>query len=581
MKILLIIINLSLAFGALNITGFIGQMIKEVKPRQISLYTDERNITNKYYGLIFKNLIEQVPTTAISLKNIPPYLKFTRGYFQYNNNISAPLHLIMLRESKDGQHMKQLYYLLRSIKDSLMYLTSTKICLLFFHSKNSIQINYQIFNMAWFYKYDDFTVLSIYRENQMSIFYHNYSSFKIEERYGNGNFKYFPEKIINLNGYPLRVGVNFYLWPNVYKETLNGLPVHLNPYLILFKSYEYFAAHLNVTSVIIPLKDLKVQNSIKDNNLELYLTVATTLRLWNYDYMFILGEQKLVVVVPIIHEIRAAVSTKIFDAFLSLSIIILLTRAAAKFYKFPKKEWKILNIFSYLLGYSVSIYPRNWKAKLIYIILAAFSLFYVSDIISDLTEINYISDKKLLIDSIEDAFEKNISVCKGVDDSTIESLIKDASEDVKKFVNLGKKKCALTPEYDKNMVEIYVQRNAEIKFYLSQYEYGENKFEVVDFNLPIQLATTCFALNSPFRKKFAEMHGKVYEFGLDKKWAENFKVTLRIDNNKNPDLASDSKKLVTVLSSLIVIGAVLGFASFFLEMIWKPLSKKINIKLCI
>ena len=123
---------------------------------------------------------------------------------------------------------------------------------------------------------------------------------------------------------------------------------------------------------------------------------------------------------------------------------------------------------------------------------------------------------------------------------------------------------------------VYLQIDANMKFYLSQYEYGEEKFAVLDFNLPINLAATFFAPHSPFKNKFVEMLNRVYEYELDKKWEEDFNVTMRIENNKNHDLTSNPIILVMILSIIMVIGVIISFVAFFFEVYWNSyLEKKI------
>ena len=89
---------------------------------------------------------------------------------------------------------------------------------------------------------------------------------------------------------------------------------------------------------------------------------------------------------------------------------MLLTMVVSKFYYLPEEKWSVLNIFSSLLGNSVSLVPRNRKSKFFYMVLAIFSLFFMSDLISDLTKMQYLSEEKLLANSIKDVFDNNISV---------------------------------------------------------------------------------------------------------------------------------------------------------------------------
>ena len=168
MKSLLILFAvLAISFGMTvstpEISDLINHVIEEVKPCRVTLYATNKVSNNKYYRLIFKSLIKKIPTVAISLDRQPSFLNYNMdGYYQYNNNISAPLHFIVLQEIKQNEHMNQLERLFWSIDKSLMYLTTTKICLILFPTTNSFSavVNKMLYE-SYEYKYDDFIIVSI------------------------------------------------------------------------------------------------------------------------------------------------------------------------------------------------------------------------------------------------------------------------------------------------------------------------------------------------------------------------------------------------------------------------------------
>ena len=211
----------------------------------------------------------------------------------------------------------------------------------FFWQKESFPVMYNILYNAYLYKYDDFTVLTIDKKNQMNIYYYNYSSQIIEKKYVNESFMIFPDQIRKLKGYQLRIGVDYGRW-YYYQNADRRLPIHLQPLLILYKSYQYFADQVNGTSIFIPLKnDKTIGFHIYNNSLDLFLTSSYAVGLWNYNNIYILREEKLMVEVPIIHELRIGVSIKIFYAFLAFVTVIIITIAAAKYLKLPKEEWTV------------------------------------------------------------------------------------------------------------------------------------------------------------------------------------------------------------------------------------------------
>ena len=566
---LMLFANFGFAAPAPNVSQLINQVIEEVKPCRVTLYATSKVSRSRSYGLIIGTIIKKVPTVAISLDK--PFLNYTEGYFLYNNNISAPLHFIILRESKDGQHLNQLNKVFSSIADSFMYLTTTKIFLIFFPISDPLSVTKNLLTFAYEERYADFTILSIKNEKSMIINYYNYSSDKVvwhsARNFVNENLTFFPDRLTNLNGRSFRVGLNKARWPYYYYNN-SGLPFHLNPHLFLFRSHEYFANYLNFTPKYILCNTNETTETIISNkNLEIYLGISRTLSLSNYDNSLIIDEQALMIVVPISRNVRTQVSMKVFHGLLAISSIMILTLIAARFFHLPKNEWSILNIYSLVLGLSAKVRPRNRKSRLLYLMLAANYLFFISDAISDLTDINFVSEKTLLIRSVDDAIEKNISVCLPFDKWWLQLYFKDASKEVKKFLDLPFEQCQ-SLDYPEKKIEMTYQSEAERILILSEYRTGVKQFEILDLNLPINLETLNFARHSPYRKKFAEAYNKIYEMGFKQKWAREYKVSVKVEK-KGVDLQPDGNKLVLILVALMSIGVGISLIFFIIELISK------------
>ena len=83
--ITIFILNLHFTSSTSDIPRIIAKVIDEVRPRRVTLFVTDSNFTKRHYDLIFKNLIERVPTVTINIRNPPTHLNRTEGCFQYNN----------------------------------------------------------------------------------------------------------------------------------------------------------------------------------------------------------------------------------------------------------------------------------------------------------------------------------------------------------------------------------------------------------------------------------------------------------------------------------------------------------------
>ena len=69
------------------------------------------------------------------------------------------------------------------------------------------------------------------------------------------------------------------------------------------------------------------------------------------------------------------------------------------------------------------------------------------------------------------------------------------------------------------------------------------------------------------------MNKQVYEFGLDKKWADEFNVT----KVENVEVKPKKDIFLFILGSLITIGCSLSIIIFFLEIAWHLHLQKVHL----
>ena len=126
-------------------------------------------------------------------------------------------------------------------------MTATKFLLVFHQRSNSIkQINDTII-LAKNLTFIDFVVLKVILNKTPVLYRYNFTSRLVETQKNiSKDLKLFPDKIKNMNGYNLRVGVE-QDW-NSLKKNLPGYPAHLAPHSRLDQLYAYFTKFVNVTT---------------------------------------------------------------------------------------------------------------------------------------------------------------------------------------------------------------------------------------------------------------------------------------------------------------------------------------------
>ena len=134
-----------------------------------------------------------------------------------------------------------------------MYSSVPKCLLVLHQNKESLLPIKDLLTVSRNLQFVDFTLIQAIRNKPPAIFYYNVSLNNIEMQNNiTRSIRLFPDKLKNLNGYNLRVGVLKASWPTDYKDN-KGYPLHLRPLIHLFKVHEHFASFLNVSSEYVPI----------------------------------------------------------------------------------------------------------------------------------------------------------------------------------------------------------------------------------------------------------------------------------------------------------------------------------------
>ena len=215
-------------------------------------------------------------------------------------------------------------------------------------------------------------------------------------------------------------------------------------HISLKKSYEYFESFSNITTELVPCNNAHTRNvQMEFYDLEMFLSCDLAFGLWNYNNIYIWKTSNIEVLVPVVHEKLLTFSINILYSFLTFSGLIILTILYTWYYKFNREEWSILNIFQLMLGNSASTHPHSRRSKIVYMVLAMFSIFCISDIITDLTEVKYKSEEVLLVETIDDVLnKKNISICACISNLIADYYISSTTVNVQRMFKLLDTKCS-------------------------------------------------------------------------------------------------------------------------------------------
>ena len=571
------------------IENLIDRVINEVQPNRVTLHSDFKNgnITNHcIYQTIFEHLSSQVPTVTVNLNSPPPFMKWKRDILEYNPNFTAPLHFVILSEDL---YQGRMFYKFRDavwlIYDSLFYLSSTKIILVV---NTSVNFPFNLFNIffriAEFENFIDFTIFHCNSKNYSISSYNRFSNTtRIENFDCNSNITLFPNKFDKMSGFKMRVGVNKDDWPHGFKNYTVNYSARDNLYLQTFslKINEYLTNFLNISSEYVSFPNEDVVQMINKYGLHLYLGKSIYVGFSNLLNIYIIEDIKFILVVPVISDKSLKLTKDILYAFLVLFSLVLLFLSSAYFFKFKRDEWSLFNIFSLILGIGVNMDPRrSLRSIIMFFTLFVISFFFASDIISDLTKLNYEYNEIDVIKSFEEIFDKNLTVFFPYPGfSFMLSTLKNIGTTgiIKNVTDIARE-----PRYNDpisyNNIAIMLNDDAEKFLYTNNHKLGGIKHKISDLTVSQAYSTIIFPQNSPFRNKFADIHQRIMEFGLDVKWRSDYdhanKIDKRIKHDKEDD---EDDPLVWALLAIMIFEIIISFVVLCFEYLWHYyLSKKLE-----
>ena len=581
MKSLVIIICLFslcilLNYGnSITVEELVTKSVEEVKPRHCVLWTNlfdgaaNKSQHLKNYQRFLKNLLSKIPTLQ---KSMNKSTRFVPGKYVYDVNISAPMHYFFIVEENKNQHDSKLKSILNRIPQSIMYLSTPKLLMVFYQRNESSSSITSTLDTARDLQFFDCVVLQVVK-NQAPVIYRNKFSLRKFDKTKNikQKSKLFLDYLKNLKGYNIRVGVTKN-W-HTSKKNLDEYPAHLAPNSRLNNFYEYFSEFLNITTTFIVTEYVKDRSfSIKEHNLEMALEGSDiVIGIWRFENIYILRYSKVVALVPLIHEAEIKASNDILYSFLGLSSLIVGLFLFFKYSRYSAAGWSCLNIFQLMLGNSANVQLRNLPAKLAYGLLLAISIFFISDLLSDLTTINYEYKQEPLAGNVDEIMQKKLSICTPNSFTAMRYLSKYCTEKDRKILNINK---VCKRNLEKNEVMIAYEFNSEKRLYHNLLNDINNLTEV-DMNLPTFIYGVNFRPNSALKNKFGQVESRYKEFGLEAKWASDLKV--RRPKEKERGIDTDDEGLVRSLILLLLIGWGVSITVFLLELLWYHVIKNLNV----
>ena len=207
------------------------------------------------------------------------------------------------------------------------------------------------------------------------------------------------------------------------------------------------------------------------------------------------------------------------------------------------------------------------EQKIIFVFLFFFSVFFASNVCTNLTLFKYETQKHLLVENITEALKENVTIYDLAGTKIKETFLKTSIDNInyKYYKKIGEvmKECHLYDDISKFDNFIIVIPDTYDSVMISRRSDESKKFKTIETNFPPFLSIFYFEEYSPFLKKYYLLQQQFFENGMKKKNDMTIKneIAEGVYNIFNPN----NDTLIITLITVLITGFFISLVIFIYE----------------
>lgn len=553
-------------------------------PHQIITFLNSKSREDVIFeDFIFQKLSLQAPMVSINLEDIlktkdnrslkMPVLQDPR---------SSTLYAIIEKEDKEEAYSKRVHDML-DLFVRLSPIPSKPRCLMFFLSKTTSTdaILKKIMLYAWSLKFLDFSIIKFDSEYRATLMTYNpFTDSYIANSLNDENIELFPDKLRNMNGYPVSIAVHndsrfLEATKNVENKTkVNGF---VYPFFDIFsKKLNFTIDHAihksdNYTALLDHLFNQLENNKI--SAVPIPMLAGTMLYGNNHTIGTEILESKLVMIVPIRSMSKVRVTQGILIHLLTFLVIMLILMLTVYTLKFTKKGWEALDIFSILLGNNVPHKPTRLVEKIVYFTIAILSIKYSSDILVQLLTNLHWENVEQPFDTVEEILDAKMPIY-GM--KQVLRRVKDLPKALISKVNYKASAAECVETLSKNRSAICITPYTNAKLLIGTYGHtnGVATMKIAGPTTLHDYAAFPYERASPFLERFNQITQQIIESGMKDSWEYMWKYFSTPYKCKEYNFEKFHGAFIIALSFGFLY--FLAIVVFLLEILIASMRKKLN-----
>lgn len=463
-------------------------------------------------------------------------------------------------------------------------------CLMIVSGKKDKPSYKKFFHQMWLNDFLDITVIAISQKEKNSLesnraeigWIHQYNPFTndyIIESYINEKQQIFANKLLNMNGFKMRIGT--FNWPPfvLVKRNSTGYPTETSGPKV--KIVHVLREKMNFTTIEAPSKEewFGTLREVDGKNIKGLLN-----QLFNREIRFITNWisymtksmfcnskvadfDRFCVLLPLLGNAHWNVQHQL--SWVYFIFLLLILKGITLVMKFDSQLWSFDYILEAMLGFTVPREPRNTIERILFLsILISFTIFS-SSIFAILTDTKITIDEVKVIDTLEKLNESSFTPM--MRQSYASFLLLD-----KEVIIQDMLKKTLIINDDEECVRILVKHKnvscfmRETRAMMFIHKYGNTDMNshmtILDERIHLLPLSMIFEPASPFLNEFNNILTDLLESGIMSHWLEPFLYHERkTDNSLNSDVKSSS--LLAYMLYILLLGYLTSFLFFVGEII--------------
>ena len=571
--------------AAVAMNDWLNELLENInqytQPYQVTIFINNTTTTPEY-RTVFQKFIKKIPSATIDVSEMASAKKLRlMAQPVFENPRHVTLYVVLDSTSKDNDTSLSVY--LKNITNFFVQVSPKSVrpkCLVITIKKDCYEDNYRtLFEYTWTKKFIDFTIVEIKAKAKPVI--HNYNPFtqKIKTEYFYRHINMFPDKVLNVNGYPLKVPV--FMNPphmNITRDEqgrvadIDGFYYQITKIASKAANFtiEYALDLNNISSLLVVNKTIDAMVREEVNmlpvpfpSIEENSTYADLVIELDVGYIYV----DTIVVVPVTYFIELLKTLEVLFMILVIPFVIAAFSRILQVIRINYVYVRLSDLFRVLLGTSAVVKPTKLMDRMVFISIIGVSVTYSFTFYTRLINVNVIQSE-VTYDTFQAISESplNININKIMFNRTF-NLDNPYVQRIKRktvavlFTSL----CDVTMV--NNKTSMCLMSSVRATMLTGRYRNFDGS-EITKIAKPVFASerwTYIFERGSPYIERFHQLMQRIHESGIWRviKYRVKYVEKLKFKKEKS----SAKTVFLTQIVSILVVGYALSILIFAIEYI--------------